>query len=135
MSATTNGSAGPGTIDAALSMDGNILNLASQGQFIDPEVTVQLNPPIGVTGIVIGNQVLIGLTFIRVPGSGIVGVSGPQSQIQHRWLYGTISGNTITGEFSDIVQPTGAGTFMLNRVTQAAQSVQSRRAAVSTKKR
>jgi hypothetical protein len=108
MTGTTNQSVGPGTLDVTLAMNGNAVSLASQGTLTTSEVTVRLNAPTGISGIVIGNQVLLGATFTRPS-------AGQQDQLQHRWLVGTINGNTITGEFSDIVNPTGTGTFTLTR--------------------
>lgn len=112
MTGTSNESVGAGTLDFTLAMNGNLANLASQGAFTDSEVTVTLNSPIGVSGVVIGNEVLFGITFER-PGA-------ENSQIQHRWFFGTISGDTITGEFSDLINPQGQGTFTITRSRSAA---------------
>jgi hypothetical protein len=108
MSATTNQSVGAGTLDFTLAMNGNLVNLASQGALTTSEVTVQLTPTIGVSGVVIGKRVLFGMTFIRK-------TNGQTDNIQHRWCSGTISGDTITGEFSDAIVPQGQGTFTITR--------------------
>jgi len=111
MSGTTNESIGPGTFDVTLEMKGNMVNLAADGVFTDSKTTVKLNAPTGLNGLVIGNQVLLGITYDR---SNPTNPSNPFS-VQERWLYGTIEGNTITGEFADIDNPTGSGTFTLTR--------------------
>ena len=111
MSGTTNESIGPGTFDVTLEMKGNMVDLAADGAFTDSKTTVKLNAPTGLNGIVIGNQVLLGITYDR---SNPTNPSNPFSA-QERWLYGTIAGNTITGEFADIDNPTGSGTFTLTR--------------------
>jgi len=108
MSGTTDESVGPGTLDTTLAMNGNAVDLGADGTMTTSEVTVSLTSPTGISGMVIGNQVLIGITFVRVVGQ-------QSDEIQHRWLYGTISGDTITGEFSDIANPQGTGTFTLIR--------------------
>jgi hypothetical protein len=55
MSGTTNASVGAGTLDFTLAMNGNLINLASTGTLTTSEVTVTLNAPTGVSGVVIGN--------------------------------------------------------------------------------
>jgi hypothetical protein len=110
MSATSNASVGAGTLDFALAMNGSLVDLASPGALTTSEVTVLVQDPTGVSGIVIGNSVLFGITWIRTRTS-----SGQSSDIQHRWLLGTISGNTIAGEFSDAINPIGQGTFTIAR--------------------
>jgi hypothetical protein len=108
MSATTNQSVGAGTLDFTLTMNGNLIALASPGTLTTSEVTVKLNDPTGVSGVVIGNRVLFGVTWIRSSSQQL-------DHLQHRWFLGTINGNTITGEFSDIVNPQGQGTFTITR--------------------